>query len=84
MYLYSKGANVPQTFLYLKGMKPKSIEPFYLAQEIRFWTKSRQSVLIREIWEQYQNILVSFQNDIGTFVLAFDITKCESKINYML
>ncbi len=75
--------NVPQTFQYLKGMKPKRLVPsqirlterdnFFLVQESRFWTKSKQSVLntVRQIREQYQNILVSFQNNTRMCVHSF-------------
>ncbi len=55
---HKRSTNVPQTFRYLIGMKQKTIkyllsricltvskgDPFYLAQENRFWTKSKQSV----------------------------------------
>ncbi len=62
--------NVPQTFRYLIIRKPNRLssfpnlsyrDHFYLVQESRFWTKSKQSIFNKtNSGTTYQNVLVLF------------------------
>jgi hypothetical protein len=79
--------NVPQTFRYLIGMKQKTIEFFpeffsskeilsILAQESRFWTKSKQSVFnkrnLGRMTKRFRFVSKRYRNICP---LVFDITQ---------
>jgi hypothetical protein len=77
-----RSTNVPQTFRYLIGMKPKRLSSSpnlsYRKRTFLFLSRRADSVpnwnnlfSMRQFRERYKNVLVSLQNDIGTFVLSF-------------